>query len=45
MQPVVGILCALCGTRDVLFDMQATSFFTDYSVATQDFLRKIRIKP
>jgi hypothetical protein len=43
--PVVGVLCGLCDTRDISFVLLATSAFVDYSINTQDFLRKIRVKP
>jgi len=39
--PVVGVLCALCDTRTIDFDFLATALFTDWSVNTQEFLRKI----
>ena len=43
--PVIIVLAALCGARDILiFDMEATSLFTDYSSATQEWLRQIRVK-
>jgi hypothetical protein len=43
--PVIIVLAALCRARDILiFDMEATSLFTDYSSATQDWLRQIRVK-
>jgi hypothetical protein len=43
--PVVGILCALCNTLDAVFMLTATEFFIKHSINTQDFLRRIRIKP
>ena len=44
--PAIIVLAALCRARDVLiFDMEATSLFTDYSSATQDWLRQIRLFP
>lgn len=44
--PVIIVLAALCGARDILiFDMEATSLFTDYSSATEDWLRQIRLFP
>jgi len=43
--PIVSVLCALCDTRDISFAMLATSAFVDYSIHTQEFLRKIRVKP
>jgi hypothetical protein len=43
--PIVGVLGALCDTRDITFSMLATSAFVDYSIHTQEFLRKIRVKP
>lgn len=43
--PVIIVLAALCRARDILiFDMEATSLFTDYSSATQEWLRQIRLK-
>ena len=43
--PVVGVLCGLCDTRDISFAMLATSAFVDYSIHTQELLRKLRVKP
>jgi hypothetical protein len=43
--PVVGILCALCNQLDFVFNMSATECFAAHSINTQDFLRRIRIKP
>ena len=44
--PVIIVLAALCRARDILiFDMEATSLFTDYSSATQKLLRQIRPFP
>ncbi|HJZ65501.1 MAG TPA: hypothetical protein VKD70_14350 [Candidatus Acidoferrum sp.] len=43
--PVIIVLAALCRARDiVIFDMEATSLFTDYSSATEELLRQIRVK-
>jgi hypothetical protein len=42
--PVVGALCGLCDTRDVSFALLATAAFVDYSIYTQDLLRKIRVR-
>ena len=43
--PVVGILCALCNNLDIVFNLSATECFAAHSINTQDFLRRIRIKP
>ena len=44
--PVIIVLAALCRARDILiFDMEATSLFTDYSSATQELLRHVRLFP
>jgi hypothetical protein len=43
--PVVGVLCGLCDSRDISFVLLATSAFVDYSIHTQELLRKIRMKP
>ena len=43
--PVVGVLRGLCDARGVSFALLATSAFVDYSIHTQEFLRKIRVKP
>jgi len=43
--PVIIVLAALCRARDIfIFDMEATSLFSDYSSATQELLRQIRVK-
>jgi len=44
--PVIIVLAALSGARDILiFDMEATSLFTDYSSATEELLRRTRLFP
>ena len=43
--PVVGVLCGLCDTRDISFVLLATSAFVDFSIHTQELLRKLRVKP
>jgi hypothetical protein len=43
--PVVGVLCGLCDARDIAFSTMATACFVNDSSLTQEFLRKIRVKP
>jgi hypothetical protein len=41
--PVVGVLCALCDTRDIIFATVTTKFFIEWSRNLQDFLGKIHV--
>lgn len=43
--PVVTVLCGLCDTRGTSFVLPATSAFIDYSIHTQELLRKARVTP
>ena len=43
--PVALILGALCKTLDAIFLLTASEVFIKYSTGTQDFLRRIRVKP
>ena len=43
--PVVFVFCALCNNLDIVFNLSATKCFVGHLTNTQDFLRRIRIKP
>jgi hypothetical protein len=43
--PVVCVLCGLCDAHNISFMMLGTSCFVDGSIHTQEFLRKVHVKP